>query len=589
MIYSKDTGCSGYGGNMKFSKKLAALVLAACTLFTGAFAKESPNITVFRPAVNARNKKDIMVIAAERYKQETGGKVTFVIGDWGSWQTKVLSNMAAGTPIDVIFAADQRFPQCYTKGYLQPLEDLVDLSAPNINKFGEENCFKFDGHYYLASNQTSNHYWIVIYNKSLMEEEGIKEEDQPYALWKAGKWDWNHMAALARKLTKDTSGNGIIDRWGLGNWQTRNFAYMNGVTFTEMDEHGNGKLNFDDPRLTEALAFLEKAKSEGWYQQDNNICQYGIQNRKLAMYMEREYFPVNIYTRTDDEICYVPLPVGPHGDPNKFIYETDGYGIGNGSQNPTYAAKYIEICLDEWRKYDEDLLRKNPPEINELTAVTSKNPWYPAKTANPVELMLDSFLGEIVWGGNSPAAAIEKWTPKAKALLDDANKPLGKMEKLAFKPINETFDKAKSLAAFPLFTEDGPTQITIEHVKGKNGIVKGSMLVKMDYERDGEDVTITLTDPEKIGFNGWTEFELEFDVKAVETPGKGAYVCAEGYINDYNKYGWNKVSVPSDGSVAHFRAKVGDIFRNGKVPLRIGAHNMKSFLIDNLTITEEED
>lgn len=573
---------------MKISKKLAAVVLAAGTLFAGAFAKESPNITVFRPAVNPRNKKDVMVLAAERYKKETGGKVTFILGDWGTWQTKVLSNMAAGTPIDVIFAGDQRFPQCYTKGYLQPLEDLVDLNGPYINKSGEDECFKFDGHYYLASNATSNHYWIVIYNKSLMEEEGIKEEDQPYALWKAGKWDWDHLESLARKLTKDTSGNGEIDRWGLGNWFTRAFAYMNGVTFTEIDEHGNGKLNFNDPRVVEALTFLEKAKTAGWYQQDNSICQEGIQNRTLAMYMEREYYPVNIVSKTDDEICYVPLPVGPHGDPNVYIFETDGYGIGNGSKNPTYAAKYIELCLDEWHKYDVNLLQKNPPEINELTEIVSKNPWFPAKTANPVDTILDSFLGEIVWGGNAPAAAIEKWTPKATALLQDANKPMGKLERLPFKPISENFDKAKSVASFPVFTGDGPSQITVSSVKGKDAISKLSMLVDTDYERDGSDVTICITDPEVIGMVGWREYAVEFDVKALQAPGDGGYVCAEGWFDEFNKFGWTRVLVPGDGSVVHFKGKVTDVFRNGKISLRIGAHNMKKFVIDNFTITELE-
>ena len=320
---------------MKKVIKVVTMALLAGSMLLSAFAKESADITVFRPAVNPRNKKDVMVMAAERYKKETGGKVTFVLGDWGAWSTKVLSYMAAGTPIDVIFAGDSSFPMCYTKGYLQPLEKYFNMNYKYLNKTAEENCYKYNGHYYLASNVTSNHYWCVIYNKSLMEEEGIKESEQPYALWKAGKWDWNHLEALARKLTKDTSGSGTIDRWGFANWWTRGFAYMNGATFTTIDNKGNGTLNFNDPRIVEALTFLEKAKKEGWYQQDNNIAKDGIQNRTVAMYMEREYYAYQVATKTDDEIAYVPLPVGPQGDRNKFCFECDGYGIGNGSKNPT--------------------------------------------------------------------------------------------------------------------------------------------------------------------------------------------------------------------------------------------------------------
>src|SRR5574344_591216 len=238
---------------MKKVCKFAAAMLLACGMLCSAFAKESADITVFRPAVNPRDKKDVMVKAAERYKAETGGKVTFVLGDWGTWQPKVLSYMAAGNPMDVIFAGDSSCPQRYTKGYLQPLQKYVNMKYKYMNTSAEDSCYKYDGHYYLASNVTSNHYWCVIYNKSLMEEEGIKESEQPYALWKAGKWDWNHLEALARKLTKDTSGSGTIDRWGFANWNTQAFIYANGGQFTTIDNKGNGTLNFNDPRIVEAL------------------------------------------------------------------------------------------------------------------------------------------------------------------------------------------------------------------------------------------------------------------------------------------------------------------------------------------------
>ena len=572
---------------MKKVGKLAAFLLAA-SMLCSAFAKESADITVFRPAVNPRDKKDVMVKAAERYKAETGGKVTFVLGDWGTWQTKVLSYMAAGNPIDVIFAGDSSFPQCYTKGYLQPLEKYVDMKYKYMNTSAEESCYKYDGHYYLASNVTSNHYWCVIYNKSLMEEEGIKESEQPYALWKAGKWDWNHLQALARKLTKDTSGSGTIDRWGFGNWWTRGFAYMNGATFTTIDDKGNGTLNFNDPRIIEALTFLEQAKKEGWYQQDSNIAKDGIQNRTVAMYMEREYYAYQIVSKTDDEIAYVPLPVGPSGDKNKFCFECDGYGIGNGCKNPTYAGKYIEICLDEWHKYDVDLLNKNPQEINDLTTVVSQNPWYPAKTANAIDSMLDSFLGEVVWGGNAPATAVEKWSPKAIALLQDANKPMAKIERLPFSTITVGFDKQKSITAFPVFNPDGKSNVKISYAKGKDGIDKGSLLVTTDYEKDGADITVTSTDINQIAFVGWREYKVEFDIKALQQPGEGAYVWAMGYIDELNKFGWIKKNVDTVGTVVHLKGSVSGIFQNGKVPLRIGAHNMKDFVIDNLVITEAQ-
>lgn len=569
-------------------KKLIATFIFAITVACS-FAAESPDITVFRPAVNPRNKNDVMVKAKNRYEKEVGGKVKFVIADWGDWQTKVLSYMAVGEPIDVIFAGDSSFPLCYTKGYLQPLENYVNMNYKYVNKYAEENCYKYNGHYYILSNQSSNHYWCIHYNKSLMEEEGIKESEQPYALWKAGKWDWSHFAELARKLTKDTTGSGAIDRWGFGNWYTEGFIYMNGTTLTTIDDKGNATLNFSDPRLVEALTFLEQAKKEGWYQQDSSLAATGVQSRTVAMYMEREYFAQQIVNDTDDEIGFVPLPTGPAGNKDKYLFECDGYGIGNGSKNPTYAGKFIEICLEEWHKYDEALVESNPIAINDLTAIVSKNPWYPNRTANSISTILSSFLGEIVWTGNSPSTAIEKWQPKAQALVQDANVPMDKIVRLNFKTQNENFNKEKDLKAFPLYNPDNNSKVKLSYAKGKDAIDKGSLLVTTDYETEGmADITATITDKEQFGMVGWREYIVEFDIKALKQPGEDGYVFAQGYYDDLNQYGWIKQSVTEPNLIVHVKGRVKNVFQNGKISLKIGAHNMKDFVIDNLVIVEDE-
>lgn len=567
---------------MKKTKLAVALFML---MFT---ALNAQNITVFRPGTNPRSKKDIMVKAAEKYKAKTGGKVQFVMGDWGTLESKILTYMAAGNPIDVCFARSMDFPKFYTKNYLEPLEDYIDMDSKYLSLDAMNSCFKYNGHYYNASAKTSDHYWIVIYNKSLMDEEGIPESEQPYALWKAGKWDWDHLRDLAIKLTKDTTGSGTIDRWGFANWYTQGFIYSNGVTLTNIDKDANITLNFEDQKVTEALAFLQNAKNDGWYLQDNNIAQDGIQNRTVAMLMGREYDPSTILNNTRDELVYVPVPFGPSNKNRKNIYECDGYGIGAGSKNQKWAGIYIDCVIEA--TYEEDVASRAktwPEEIFELGAELEKNRWYPGYTESPISTIINSFLGEIVWSGNSPATAVASWTPKAVALVQDANKPMGKLEKLPFRPISEEFKKEKD--ALQIFSKMPDTEYTSVNLSyEKKGIDKGSLKISCDYEVDGEDMIYCISDPAKLGVVGWRAYNVEFDIKPVKQPGEGAYVYYQFWDSEINNYGWASKEVAGVDEVVHISAFCQTILQNGKIPMIIGGHNMKDFIIDNIVITEYE-
>jgi ABC-type glycerol-3-phosphate transport system substrate-binding protein len=566
---------------------LIASLICAMALPAFAADKESANITVFRPAVNPRDKNDVMVKAKKIYEKETGGKVTFVISDWANWQNKVLTYMAAGEPIDVVFARDADFPKFYTKGYLQPVDKYVDLKVPYLNKTGMDKAFKYENHYYLASHTTSNHYWIVMYNKSLMDEEGIPVSQQPLALYKAGKWDWNHLRDLAQKLTKDTSGSGKIDRWGFANWWTRGFVYMNGSSFTTVDKKGNLKLNFDDQRLTEALDFLEKAKKEGWYLQDNNIAQTGIQRRTVAMYMEREYAPSNIINKTKDEICYVPLPFGPSNKEKANIFETDGYGIGNGSKNPTFAGKFINIALKCW--YEDDLSKRAstwPKEIPAMDKDMNKKAIYPGTTASALDSMLDNFLGEIVWTGNSASTAIAGYKAKAEQLVADANKPMEKPVQLPFKAVKYDFEEGD--ASIWQITSKDFKSVKVSIVDDSRAIEGKSLLISMDSATDGEWVNAVFSNADKLGVVGWRNYKISFDVKALNDPADPeSSVFCKVYRSDLDNYGFLSGNAAKANEVFSVSGSVSDITENGKFSLLFGGHLMKDFVIDNIEITEK--
>lgn len=199
----------------KIFKKLVSIVLIVCLITSVAVvisnttqkaeaSSKLGDISFLRPGFSKESLKSTDLFnkavtkAIEDYQKKYGGKVNIVYSDWNNWQNKIIARMAAGDPIDVIFGSVGTFPSHFTRGLVQPLDKYVDLKAPYINKRAMDYAFKYNGHYYLASQKGSNVPWLVIYNKDLMLEEGIDEEEMPLALYKRGKWNWDTFAALAK-------------------------------------------------------------------------------------------------------------------------------------------------------------------------------------------------------------------------------------------------------------------------------------------------------------------------------------------------------------------------------------------------------
>lgn len=569
---------------MTRERKLIALMLAV--FVSGISFAQNADISVFRPAVNPRNKDDQMVRAGTEYTKKTGGKVKYIISDWGNWQSKILSSLAAGEPIDVVFGRDADFPRFYTKGYVQPVDGYVDLTKPYINKTGMDAAFKYGGKYYLASHETSNHPWIIIYNKSLMEEEGIALKDQPLALYERGEWTWAKLRELAMKLTKDTSGSGKIDRWGFGNWYTRGFVYMNGSSFAVNQKDGNQKLNFEDPRFMEALQFLADAKKEGWYMQDNSIIATGVPRRTVVMSMERQYFPATLITQTRDELAYAPLPRGPGVKDSVHIYETDGYGIGNGSTKQKFAGQFIDICLETWYKDDLQGRRAWPQEVFPVTREMDKKRSYFGPLASALDTMIDPMLGEIVWTGDSPSQAIAGWQSQAELLLAEANKPGEKPVRLPFKPIKIDFEKTK-LDGFKVGGDGEYKSVKLSIISGKQAIKGKSLLVQLDSDVDGEWIDAVITNPDVLGVVGWRDYRVSFDVKLLSTPKSAdTEVAFEIFKDQLNKYGYTSQKLEEANKVYKVSTVVRNINTNGKIPIKFVGHFASDFVIDNIEITE---
>lgn len=148
------------------------------------------------PAVMEWTKNTIKAFEAEHPDTKV---VPNYIG-FDEFYPKLMSEIAAGTPPQIIKCEVNEAYELYFKGkYLVPLTDLIE-------EWGKEDFLSYarlvrNGEDYFFPTETSAH--SLYYRKDWLAEAGLEPP-----------LDWDEWIATAKALTKDTDGDGEIDRWG---------------------------------------------------------------------------------------------------------------------------------------------------------------------------------------------------------------------------------------------------------------------------------------------------------------------------------------------------------------------------------------
>ena len=149
-------------------------------------------------------------------------------------------------------------------GGIRPLETMIDagLDLYNENNFNQiytlmstikDHVYALDitGKY---ENTRLGHFYA--FNKELCESAGYPAETL-YQAVRDGEWDYDMMLEVARKISKDTDGDGVNDIWGVALDCDGNEAWTNGTGPIVFDEAQDKWIsNVMDPQLIPALQFM---------------------------------------------------------------------------------------------------------------------------------------------------------------------------------------------------------------------------------------------------------------------------------------------------------------------------------------------
>lgn len=282
------------------------------------------------------------------FTRQTGIKVNWEKGSYENYDFEIAAKINSGTAPDVI-------------RYNNPLISRMSLTQDVKSATGYD--FKGDiwdsalTSTYTVKNKiygvnlknTFNQQpTVVMYCKSTISRYKL---DDPYDLWKEGKWTWTAFRNLCKEFRKQTSRPA---------WMTSNqldYLWFSGVSMIKFD----GKKfvnNLSDRKVIDALRACTHNKEDGMVP-DTTRESDKLENGTYLFYTDniigarRTDYHYSTSKANDDLYC-VPIPTGITDKYYQPYNEYEAYGIPKGAKNPQAVYYYLRYYLDA-NNYDSSM------------------------------------------------------------------------------------------------------------------------------------------------------------------------------------------------------------------------------------------
>ncbi len=384
---------------------------------------EGVNLIMFCAADEEETIKEVAKAAGDKWEKDTGGKITYVMNpDWNQRYTNLTVKLATGQQLDGYCSTTQDCPTLPLKGLFLPVDEYLE-ETDYVSKHLSEQAYGFEGKTYGFAQKCRSVPFVILYNKTLFENNGVKT---PTEYYEEGNWTWDTFREVAKEMTMDLNNDGQTDQYGFGTWYAHPFLCSAGLAdYIDSD----GKVTLNNPLFTETMQFLQTLGFE-----DKSYVTNGgsFTEGSLAMTAERTYY-VQQYkiNGLEDEVDFVPFPLSSKntGD-TRYMYWVDGLSILSNTVNADATAFFLKnywaVAYDEWFEnyqftneyWDGGYTNEQKEIIEEMTkySVCMPSQGYPNFTTT----VSDGLLKDIVTKGLSASSSIATYSSKLQAIVDDA-------------------------------------------------------------------------------------------------------------------------------------------------------------------------
>ncbi|MCL2224575.1 MAG: extracellular solute-binding protein [Defluviitaleaceae bacterium] len=283
----------------------------------------------------------------------------------------------------------------------------------------------------------------VYFNKRLLEEAGFPR-DYPFQLQADNNWTWATFTDLARHLSRDEDGDGVMDTWALTTFHQDflNAALAsNGAAFATVDPVTGRFVNATNTdAFRETLEWVVSLRDEMLTMHEEDVGGEWDVFRQMfndgqgAMRVANNYVAGEIFPMLADEWGFVAFPRGPRSAHHYSWVSQDIMVIPH-----FYSAEEIDnimFAMQKWVRPLEDDdpddwifeardVHRDPRSVTETMANFTRNPDLQVMPAHEMLPGLGHTLNDLfawnVWTGNEASVIIEEAQLVWDAFLNDIN------------------------------------------------------------------------------------------------------------------------------------------------------------------------
>ncbi len=256
----------------------------------------------------------------------------------------LVSRMLAGSAADCMMIDDDGLPWLASKRYIEPLNDRIERDAEEL-RISE--IFPVA----LETAQYEGTYWVLpwdgfcelIYaNLDLFEQAGIPEPTKD--------WTWDDFARIAKQLTRDTNGDGILDQYGT--FLMMNILHNQKVLWAfgaEWMDPGRTRITIGSPQAVQALEFYAdifyRKRCVAFAADLSMVEEVMLFTNRVGMVACPAYVMLNLRQLTGKKWDVFHVPRGPAGRAARVSFDCIGIYSKTTPEKKELAWRWIKHVL----------------------------------------------------------------------------------------------------------------------------------------------------------------------------------------------------------------------------------------------------
>ena len=367
----------------------------------------------------------------------------FMVRPWGEMLPMLTVEVLAGAPEGDFYFQEGAFTFAAINGDLiYPINDIAD---PDADIFGPRLRV-------MPAAEFANRIWTVHRREPNLGPQfiGVNLDiinaigaPNPADLYERGEWTFDAFLEIARLATRDTTGDGIIDQFGISGVPGEIVQHLVAANAGYMVVPTDFSFGFTHPNTLHALEFAQTIFEEGlWQYLGEDAFWDWTSNFNAYVQGNAAMFPVatwSLYAQRDNipfEYTAVPWPQGPNNPQGFSFLEAfmNGWAIPRGVEDPGMVYHMFEL-MNSWHGDDPEIADGQPIEVvrglfrteeevqRVINFMTRRRPDLGMSVMAEDGWALSWVFGSLAWsfhyGGDSIATIIEEIRPLAEATIED--------------------------------------------------------------------------------------------------------------------------------------------------------------------------